>query len=189
VTDALQVLAGALARSAHRRATEDVEWAFRRPGRAFRPLPAVGDGPDAAPRRGPRPAAAGAVAPTMCRHLVVPSARPVAPPRLPGRRHEAAAEGPAGGEEGEAAARALGRLGPPRQARSICEYSQCQPRARRALRPNLLRRVGPQHARDLGLRAEVDCTEASKSAAPFRPAELHWPLLISPLPSRFRQNP
>jgi hypothetical protein len=26
--------------------------------------------------------------------------------------------------------------------------------------------VGPQHARDLGLRAEVDCTEASKSATP-----------------------
>ena len=29
-----------------------------------------------------------------------------------------------------------------------------------------LRRVGPQHARDLGLRAEVDCTEASKRATP-----------------------
>jgi hypothetical protein len=55
--------------------------------------------------------------------------------------------------------------------------------------PGLLRRVGPPHYQDLGLRAEVDCTEASKSAALFRPAELHWPLLISPLPSLFRQNP
>src|SRR5262249_25613851 len=46
------------------------------------------------------------------------------------------------------------------------------------------RRVGPEHARDLGLRAEVDCTEASESAALFRPAERRiWPLLISPLPS------
>jgi hypothetical protein len=66
---------------------------------------------------------------------------------------------------------------------------------------NLRRCVGSQHARDLGLRAEVDCTEASKSATP-RSAdiregvdysgmqrELHRPLLISPLPSRCRQNP
>src|SRR5262249_31930341 len=30
------------------------------------------------------------------------------------------------------------------------------------------RGVGPPHARDLGLRAEVDCTEASKSATPRR---------------------
>src|SRR5262245_41014049 len=116
-----------------------------------------------------------------------------------------------------------------------------------ALRSHRPRRVGPQHARDLGLRAEVDCTsiaprrarvqrrgrpisekalailecneafentelspwnDLAHQRAPqvgrkqpktwwqaglvqrlFRPADLHWPLLISPLPSRFRQNP
>jgi hypothetical protein len=54
---------------------------------------------------------------------------------------------------------------------------------------NQRRRIGPPRAEHFGLRAHVDCTEASKSAWPSRPAELHWPLLISPLQSRFRQNP
>jgi hypothetical protein len=31
---------------------------------------------------------------------------------------------------------------------------------------SMLRCVGPQHAQDLGLRAEIDCTEARKSATP-----------------------
>jgi hypothetical protein len=59
----------------------------------------------------------------------------------------------------------LARFGPRHRVESVPRWS-----ARRSHRPKqLLRCVGPQHARDLSLRAEVDCTEASKSATSSLP--------------------
>ena len=60
----------------------------------------------------------------------------------------------------------LARVGPDHSARNAVPPIGSGHIGRIGQMASMLRRVGPQHARDLGLRAEVDCTEASKRATP-----------------------